>query len=103
MAATEERVLKNHIGQSQSPVILASVELGGELAKRNSTTDGNVHSVFDSLIGEELRYLQLKRFYVLRENAIQASYIPICQAAAHVIRVGDRSAYKGGLQEELQK
>lgn len=103
MAATAAWVHENHLGGIRSPVILTSVELEEELLKRNSSNDKNVHSVLDGLIGEVLRYLQLKRFYVLRENEIQASYIPVCQAAAHVIRVGNRSAYMNAARLESQK
>lgn len=82
MAATEEWVYQNHLGASRSPVILTSVELEAELAQRKSSLDEKVVSVFDGLLGKTLGYLQLTRFYVIRETEIRAWYIPVCQAVS---------------------
>lgn len=77
MAATEEWVYENHLGEHRSPVVFTSIELEGELAQRNSSSGSGVSGVFDDILGTVLRYLSLTPFYVLRESEIRAWNIPV--------------------------
>ncbi|KAH7703111.1 GTP-binding protein [Aphelenchoides avenae] len=77
VADTYEWLYELQVGGRKSPVILTNIQLEEELAERKSSFGENVASVYDGILGEAFRYLQLTRFYVLHENEIQAWYIPV--------------------------